>query len=307
MTRLLSIVVVLIAVFVAGVWSSGLRLPGGIGVSPVLVTAETEHNILLMPVTGQEYRRISEPGATLMVPFSRVITLDRRLQHLSAKTVDVMISGGEKLLIDYYVAWRIADPAIFIRNFPEAQTETRRGMLKARDRIQESVKGMVGETVARLDISQLLERAEELDELAARADRRLADTGVTIVDVQINRTELPEKSLDAAYRQMREQQHAIARVDRVEGERLAREARAGAQREARTTLAEARAFAERTRGEGDARAARTYAEAFNRDAEFYAFVRSLEAYRNTLGEGTTMVLSPDHEFFRYLGLDAGAR
>ena len=146
-----------------------------------------------------------------------------------------------------------------------------------------------------------------LDQLAARADRRLAETGVTIVDVQINRTELPEKSLDAAYGQMREQQHAIARVDRVQGERLSREARAGAERQARTTLAEARAFAERARGEGDARAARTYAEAFSRDAEFYAFVRSLEAYRMTLGEGTTRVLPPDHEFFRYLGLDARAR
>lgn len=300
MIRLLSGLVLLAAIAVAGVWSSDVRLPGGIGVSPIIVTKEVEHNILLMPVTGQEYRRISEPGASWMVPFSRVITLDRRLQHLNADPVKVVISGGENLLTDYYVLWRIVDPAVFIRNFPEVQTDVTRGMSKARDRVQESVKGIVGETIARLDIGELLERNSALDRLTSRANPELIETGIEIVDVQINRTELPAKSLTAAYGQMREQQHAIARENRVLGERLAREARAAAEKEARTTLAEAHAFAERTRGEGDAGAARTYADAYNRDPEFYAFVRSLEAYRKTLPEGTTLILSPDHEFFRYL-------
>ena len=300
MSRLLSALVVLAAIGVVGVWSSGVRLPGGIGVSPIIVTTEVEHNILLMPVTGEEYKRISEPGATWMVPFSHVITLDRRLQHLNAEPVKVVISGGENLLTDYYVVWRIVDPGGFIRNFPLAQSDVAQGMRKARDRVQELAKGIVGETIARLDIAQLLERNSALDHLATRANRELLETGVEIVDVQINRTELPAKSLAAAYGQMREQQRAIAREDRVGGERLAREARAVAQKEARTTLAEARAFSERVRGEGDAGAARTYAEAYNRDPEFYAFVRSLEAYRNTLGEGTTMILPPDHEFFRFL-------
>jgi membrane protease subunit HflC len=299
-SRVLSALLVLVALFVAGVWSSDARLPGGIAASPVIVTKEVEHNILLMPLTGQEYKRISEPGATWMVPFSTVITLDRRLQHLNAEPVKVVISGGENLLTDYYVAWRIIDPGAFIRNFPQAQVDIVAGMKKARDRIQESVKGIVGETIARLEIAQLLERNEELDRLTLRANSELGETGVEVVDVQINRTELPSKSLEAAYGQMREQQHSIARENRVMGERLAREARAVAEKEARTTLAEARAFAERARGEGDAGAARTYADAYNRNPEFYAFTRSLEAYRNTLGAGTTMVLPPDHEFFRYL-------
>ena len=300
MNRLLSGLVVLAAIGVAGVWSSGVRLPGGIGISPILVTSEVEHNILLMPVTGQEYKRISEPGATWMVPFSRVITLDRRLQHLNAKPVKVVISGGENLLTDYYVVWQIVDPAIFIRNFPQVQSDVAAGMKNARDRVQESVKGIVGDTIARLDITQLLERNPELDRLTTRANAELLETGVQIIDVQINRTELPVKSLEAAYGQMREQQRAIARESRVLGERLAREARATAEKEARTTLADARAFSERTRGQGDAGAARTYADAYNQDPEFYAFVRSLEAYRKTLGVGTTMILPPDHEFFRFL-------
>jgi len=298
--RLLSLVVIVVAIFVAGVWSSNVRLPGDIAVSPLLVTKVTEHHILLMPVTGQEYLRISEPGLSPIVPFSRVIRLDRRQQHLNAEPVQVVISGGENLLTDYYVAWRIVDPAAFIRNFPQVQTDTVMGMKKARDRIQESVKGIVGDAIARLDIVQLLARNEELGRLTQRANLELGETGVEIVDVQINRTELPQRSLAAAYGQMREQQHAIARENRARGERLARDARAAADREARNTLAEAHAFAERARGEGDAGAARIYADAYNRDPEFYAFVRSLEAYRKTLGEGTTLILPPDHDFYRYL-------
>jgi membrane protease subunit HflC len=304
MRRLLALLVFLVAVGVAGVWTSNIRLPGGYAVSPVLVTTETQHNILLMPVTGREYKQLSDPGATWMVPFSRVITLDRRLQLLNADPVKVVISGGENLLMDYYVAWRIDDPAAFIRNFPQAQTDARGGMQMARDRIQESVKGIVGETVARLDITELLARNEALESLTAQANEQIQETGVSIVDIQISRTELPPNSLAAAYSQMREQQRAIARETRVRGERLAREARATAEKQARATLAEAHAFAERTRGAGDAGAARTYADAYGRAPDFYAFVRSLEAYRKTIDERTTLVLSPDHEFFKFLGAGA---
>ena len=300
MKTLLRGLVILAGLLVAAVWSSQVRLPGGHSVSPVLVTNETELNVLLMPVTGREYKLISAPGAAWVVPFSRVITLDRRLQLLNADPVKVVISGGENLLMDYYVAWRIVDPAAFIRNFPRVQTDVVTGMQMARDRIQESVKGIVGETVARLDIAQLLERNEALDSLVGQANREIQETGVSIVDVQISRTELPPNSLAAAYSQMREQQRAIARETRAKGERLAREARATAEKQARATLAKAHAFAERTRGAGDAAAARTYAEAYSRDPEFYAFVRSLEAYRKTIDERTTLVVSPDHDFFRFL-------
>lgn len=303
MSRLLRWIGVVLGIGVAAVWSSSVRLPGGYLISPVLVTTEVEHNVLLMPVTGREYRLISEPGASWVVPFSRVITLDRRLQLLNADPVKVVISGGENLLMDYYVAWRIVDPAAFIRNFPRTQTDLITGMRTARDRIQESVKGVVGETIARLDLEQLLARNEALDRLAKQANREVQETGVSIVDVQISRTELPPNSLEAAYRQMREQQRAIARETRVRGERLARVARAAANKEARATLAEAHAFADRTRGAGDAGAARTYAAAYNRDPEFYAFVRSLEAYRKAIDDRTTLVVRPGHDFFRFFGVD----
>ncbi|MEZ4216766.1 MAG: protease modulator HflC [Myxococcota bacterium] len=305
--RAILLVLATVALAVGAIWASEVRLPGGYLPSVVVVTREFEQNVLLMPVTATEYKVVTEPGWELAVPLSRVITVDRRLQHLNATPIDVVIAGGQTLRTDYYAVWRIADPSLFIRAFPQFQEDAEYGMNKARARIQESVKGLVGETIGSLDIAQLLERTEVLDAMAERANEELVETGVAIVDVRINRMDLPAQALTAAYEQMREQQRAIARESRVRGERLAREARAQAEKEARATLAEANAFSERTRGEGDAGAARTYADAFGQDPEFYAFVRSLEAYRKTLGTETTLVLPPDHSFFRYLDRDAGAR
>jgi membrane protease subunit HflC len=93
----------------------------------------------------------------------------------------------------------------------------------------------------------------------------------------------------------------LARKYRAEGDEKARAIRADAEREARVTVANAHQESEIARGQGDAEAARIYSDAYNTDPEFYAFVRTLEAYRKTLGEGTTLILSPDSEFFRYLG------
>jgi membrane protease subunit HflC len=99
---------------------------------------------------------------------------------------------------------------------------------------------------------------------------------------------------------MRAERERQARKNRAEGEEQARRIRAEADREARVVVAEARGQAEIERGKGDAEAARIYAEAYSTDSEFYAFLRGLEAYQKTIGEGTTMVLPPDNEFFRLL-------
>jgi membrane protease subunit HflC len=133
----------------------------------------------------------------------------------------------------------------------------------------------------------------------------LRGTGVEIVDVRLNRIELPRAAEPAAYSQMREQRRALSREHRAVGERRAREVRASADRQARLVLATAEAKAELVRGEGDAESARIYADAYSRDPEFFAFLRSLEAYREVLRERTTMVLPPDHAFFRFL--DPAAR
>lgn len=272
--------------------AAGVVWAGQYGLGPAVVVNEWEYKIPLL--LGAPWREtLSQPGLTWRIPLiEEMVTLDKRLRLLDAEPVEMQIES-ERLSIDYYAVWKVVDPLAFRRSFPG-------GSADARLVIQRQLKSVVGAAVGRMSLAELLARAKIVDGLDEAISSSLASKGIEIVDVRINRTELPEEARTAAYDQMREQRRAISREYRARGERQAREIRAKADREARTVLAEARSKAEITRGEGDAEAAGIYAAAYGRDPEFYAFLRSLQAYRNTLNVNTTLVLSPDHEFLRYL-------
>jgi membrane protease subunit HflC len=146
--------------------------------------------------------------------------------------------------------------------------------------------------------------------ITEKTTRALEKFGVEIEDVRINRTELPKGTEENVYARMKAERERQARKFRAEGAERARGIRAEADREARVIVANARRDSEITRGEGDAMAARIYADAYTTSPKLYAFVRSLEAYRKTIDAGTTLVLSPNSEFFRYLdrpSSDSGGR
>ena len=286
MSRLLFPLLVIAGICVGLLWA------GSFGVGPVIVVREDQ--VLIVLRFGEVVKVLDEPGPSWRLPLiDSVITYDARLQYLSAEPVEKLAMGGEKLIIDFYAVWKLSDAHAFRRSYP-------RGFSEAQRRIHETVNSLVGAKIGGLTRAQLLARSEVISRLDEEADAELASTGVDIVDVRLNRIELPRAAEPAAYRQMREQRRATSRELRAVGERRAREIRAKADREARLTLAAARGQAELTRGQGDADSARVYAQAYNKDPEFYAFVRSLEAYRATLKGRTTMVLRPDHEFFRFL-------
>jgi membrane protease subunit HflC len=226
-----------------------------------------------------------------------MVTIDKRLQFLDAEPVEMQIEN-ERLAVDYYAIWRVIDPLLFRRSFPQ-------GAPGAERLIQRQLKSVVGATVGRLSLKELLARAMLVDELDEAVSANMASKGIEIIDVRINRTELPMEAKTAAYDQMREQRRAISREYRARGEREAREIQARADREARTLVAEARSKAEITRGQGDAEATQIYASAHGADPEFYSFIRSLQAYRETLNVNTTLILSPDHAFLRYLDPQIG--
>ena len=286
--RLFAPMIFLIAAIVGLMWA------GEYGYGPIVITREDQFKVVI-GLSGPRHV-LTDPGWDPLVwkiPFlDDVREFDARLHYLNVPPVRVVIANGEKLIIDYYALWRISDPLIFMRNYPvEANAEKQ---------IAEVVKSLVGAKIGVLNLSQLLARAETLSRLNEESTKRLAGTGVEVIDVRLNRTELPPNAVGAAYAQMREQRRALSREYRAQGARNARELIAGAERHATLTLAEARAESEEMRGDGDATATRTFSSAHEKDPEFYAFVRSLEAYRNTLNEGTTLVLSPGHPFFRYL-------
>lgn len=284
--RLITLLVVI------GGLAAGTLWAGRYGWGPVVIVNEWENKIPLL--LGSPWREpIVHPGLTWRIPvIEEMVTLDKRLQFLDADPVEMQIES-ERLEVDYYAVWRIGNPLLFLRNFPG-------GSEGASVIIQRRLKSLVGAAVGRMTLQQLLARSGLIGDLGDQLSSDMAAKGIQIIDVRINRTELPEEARSAAYDQMREQRRAISRQHRATGEREAREIRAKAERAANTMLAEARSQAEITRGEGDAEAAGIYASAYSQDPEFYAFYRSLSAYRRTLGSRMTLVLPPDHAFFRYL-------
>jgi membrane protease subunit HflC len=163
------------------------------------------------------------------------------------------------------------------------------------------VRAGVREVVARHTLTEVLtdKRSEIMEEIRQGVTESFSDTGIAVLDVRINRTELPAGIEKSVHERMRADRERLARKYRAEGEEQARAIRAAADRDAKVIVAIARGESEVTRGEGDAESTRIYAAAFGKAPEFYAFVRSLEAYRKTIGEGTTLILSPDSEFFQF--------
>jgi modulator of FtsH protease HflC len=286
MRRVLTLLLVLAAAFAA------LVKAGEFGIGPVVVTREDEQKLIL--TLGDPREEATKPGLTWRIPLlQEVRTFDRRWLHLNSKPRIVQTMDRERIVVDNYVIWRIADPLQFYKSFPT-------GVEKAELQIDREVGGSVREVIGRHSIPQVLTEKrdaimEDVTKLSAASLQRF---GIEVADVRINRTELPSGAEENVYARMRAERERLARKARAEGEEEARTIRAEAERRARVTVATARQASETLRGEGDAEAARIYADAYGRDEAFYDFVRSLEAYRKTLGEGTTVVLPPQHEFFR---------
>jgi membrane protease subunit HflC len=262
-----------------------------LGLGPLVLNREGERRIAVL--LGDPVAVIREPGVAVTWPFVLVQVFDGRWRHLSTEPRVVQTLDLEQIVVDHYAVWRISDPLQFRRTFPT-------GLVAAEMQIDEQVSGQVRDVIGQKRLMQVLKEEREaiLAEIAEKSGAAAAGFGIEIRDVRINRTELPKATEENVYARMRAERDRLARKYRAEGEEQARAIRAEADREAQVIVAEARRDAEVERGTGDAEAARIYAEAYSQDPDFYAFVRGLEAYRKTLGKGTTLVLPPDHEFFR---------
>jgi membrane protease subunit HflC len=285
MRRVLFFALVLAAIFAAFVKA------GEFGIGPVVITNEDEQKLILFLKNPRDHA--TRPGLSFRLPFlEEVRTFDSRWLHLNSESQPVQTIDRERVVVDNYVIWKISDPLAFYRHFPEGQD-------RAELQIDREVGGNLREVVGRHSIPEVLSEKREaiMREVTAKSAEALKDYGIAVRDVRINRTELPPGAEGNVYARMRAERERLARKHRAEGEEQARGIRAEADRQARVIVAEAREKADRLRGEGEAESARVYAEAYSRDTGFYEFVRSLEAYRKTLGGGTTLVLPPDHPFF----------
>jgi membrane protease subunit HflC len=244
---------------------------------------------------GEPVRTVQEPGLYLKLPFVQtVLYFDKRLLEYDASPKELLTKDKQQLVVDNYVRWRIADPLQYYR--------TLRTEAGAQSRLDDVVYSNLRETLGRHTLRDVVneKRAALMQEVTSTSDTKAREYGIEIVDVRIKRADLPEKNELNVFNRMRTERERQAKKFRAEGDEEARKIRSEADKQVQILLADARQRAEVTRGEGDAIAVKIFADAYGRDVEFYEMVRTLEAYRNTIGEGTTLILSPQSDFFRLL-------
>ena len=244
---------------------------------------------------GEPVRVVQEPGLYWKIPFVQQVTyFDRRLLDYDAASKDILTVDKQQLSVDNYSRWRIADPLQFYR--------TVRDEGGAQSRLDDIVYSDLRETLGRHTLRDIVsdKRDQLMADVTARSAEKAKVYGIEIVDVRIKRADLPEKNEQTVFGRMRSERERQAKKFRAEGDEEARKIRSESDKEVQILLADATQQGEVIRGEGDANATRIFAEAYGRDPDFYAFQRTLEAYRSALASGTTVILSPKSEFFRFL-------
>ena len=244
---------------------------------------------------GEPVRVVQEPGLYWKIPFIQQVTyFDRRLLDYDAASKDILTVDKQQLSVDNYSRWRIADPLQFYR--------TVRDERGAQSRLDDIVYSDLRETLGRHTLRDIVsdKRDQLMADVTARSAEKAKVYGIEIVDVRIKRADLPEKNEQTVFGRMRSERERQAKKFRAEGDEEARKIRSESDKQVQILLADATQQGEVIRGEGDANATRIFAEAYGRDPDFYAFQRTLEAYRSALASGTTVILSPKSEFFRFL-------
>jgi membrane protease subunit HflC len=246
---------------------------------------------------------VTEPGLHFKAPwpFQNVLYLDKRVLYLDLPAEEVIAQDKKRLVVDAFARWRITDPLRFYQSL----TDQNVAGVRLQPILGSNVRRILGaQTFAAVLSGQ---RAKLMLDIRDGVNAETKSFGIEIVDVRIRRADLPAQNSDAIYRRMQQERVREANEYRAQGEQISQEIRSKADRDATVILAEAQRQAEITRGEGDGEKNRIFAEAFGRDPDFFAFYRSMNAYQSSLkGDNTTVILSPDSDFFRYFGAGAGA-
>jgi membrane protease subunit HflC len=235
---------------------------------------------------GDPVRVVSAPGLHLKSPFDTVLRFDKRnIEMINAQPEEVTAADQERLVVDAFVRYRITDPRQFYRTLGQESVAT--------DRLDRIVNAALREEIGRSTSEEVIagKRAQVMAAIRDRVAKQVAasNLGVQIIDVRIERADLPPMNEQAVFERMQTARKQEAAELRAIGEQKRREIVATAYEEA-----------EKIRGDADAQRAQLFAESFGRDPGFAAFYRSMSAYEKALGQGdTTLVLSPDSAFFKY--------
>ena len=275
-----------IALVVAGVFMA---------LSAAFIVDQREQVLVLQ--FGDPRRVVAEPGLYFKVPFiQRVVRFDKRLLDFDNPPEEVIASDQKRLVVDAFARYHIDDPLKFDQTVgTELALRPRLGSV-----ISSTLRQVLGTSPLQKVVSE--KRGDLMLQIRDIVRTEASAFGIRVEDVRIKRADLPEENSEAIFRRMQTERQQEAAELRAKGAEQAQKIRAEANRQKVVIVAQAERDAEILRGQGEGEMNRIFADAFGRDPEFFSFWRSMQAYQAALGgDDTTMVLSPDSDFFRYFG------
>ena len=245
---------------------------------------------------GEVVKISKEPGLHFKMPFvQNVIYLEDRILSYDIEPRKLITSDKKHLLVNNYALWKIDDPLKFV------QSMSGRRVL-AQTRIDDIVYSNLRNKLASETFDNIVseKRIGYLNSITEKSREQLKDYGIYLIDVKIKRADLPESNEEAVYERMSSERKQRAKQIRAQGQRESEIIKAEADKEAEIIGAQAEKKAQELRGQGDAKALQIYSDVYSQDTEFYKFWRSLQSYKNSLKEKTTIILSEDMEYLKYL-------
>ena len=284
-TFLLPVVVVIVAVIM----------------SSAFIVDEREKALVLQ--FGQIVKVKEDPGVGFKIPLiQNVVRYDDRILSRDLDPLEVTPSDDRRLVVDAFARYRIAD----VERFRQAVGDG--GEEAAARRLDSILRAKTREILGSVTSNDILstDRAGLMLRIRNGAISEANALGLQVIDVRLKRTDLPPENLNATYERMKAEREREAADEIARGNEAALRVTATADRTVVELVSESQRQAEITRGEADAERNKIFAEAFGADPEFFEFYRSMTAYSRALGSNSSMVLSPDNEFFNYLKSDQGA-
>ncbi|MCC5855168.1 MAG: protease modulator HflC [Idiomarina sp.] len=269
--------------------------------SSLFVVGEAERGIVIrfgkVAQDEQGMPVVYQPGLHFKIPFiERIVKLDARIKTLDGEADRFTTSEKKDLIVDAFVKWRIEDFSKYYLSTGGGNQRQAEELLTRR--INSGLRAEFGTRTIRDIVSG--ERDELMEQALLQASESSNDLGIQVLDVRVKQINLPTEVSQAIFERMRAERNAVAREHRSEGREQAEIIRADVDARVTVMLADAEREARQIRGEGDAEAARIYAETYSQDREFFAFIRTLEAYTHSFGDGdSVLVIGPDSDFFKY--------
>ena len=253
---------------------------------------------------GAINRTVEAPGLNFKMPFiDQVNKYDDRLLTLDSDEFSVLFSDNRRLVVDAFSRWKISDVVKY--HLAVVQQGDTGARIKLAGILEDALRNVLG----KVDTNAILsaDRTRLMNDILGATKRSGTEMGVEIVDVRIVRADLPEANLQATFDRMSAERKQEAADERARGAEAARRITAAAERQAVQTVSSARKESEIIKGEADAQSSKIFADAYSKNPGFFDFYRSMQAYRESLqGSNTSVVMSPDSDFFRFLETEAGA-